>query len=251
MNKIFYLIVLFTVSIQGFTQTSNELFDDANSLYKNSKYQEAITVYKKIIASNVISSELYYNLGNCYYKLNKVAPSIYNYEKALKLDPSNSDARNNLVFARRLTLDRIDNLPKSLLQKFNTNYISKISYNQWGVIAILFSFITVILFLLYYFYHTSSKKRLFFATSVLSFILLIVTLSISFHQYNKKKSTVEAVVFNIEVSVKNEPTKDADEAFIIHEGTKIFVLDKVDDWIKIRLSDGKIGWLKTNSIKIV
>ncbi|TCI94248.1 tetratricopeptide repeat protein [Tenacibaculum sp. M341] len=251
MVRIFYLLVLFVLSSLNLNaQSANELFEQGNSQYKDGKYTEAIASYEKILSLDNVSAELYFNLGNCYYKLNKVAPSIYNYEKALKLDPSNSDAQNNLIFAKRLTLDRIDSLPKSLLQRFNENYISQFSYNQWGFITVLFSFITAILFLLYYFYSGSNKKRLFFTTSIISLLLLITSLSISFNQYTKSKNTIEAIVFNPEVSVKNEPTKDADEAFILHEGTKVLVLDKVDDWSKIRLSDGKIGWLKIDNIKI-
>ncbi len=250
MKKLFYLIV-FTLSFTMYAQTSNELFAKANSFYNKGNYTEAIELYEKIESSNEVSSELYYNLGNSYYKLNKVGPSIYNYEKALKLDPSNIDASNNLIFAKRLSLDRVEDLPKSALQKFNQNYISKIDYNQWAIITVIFAFISSILFLLYYFTVVSYKKRIYFSTSIITLFLLITCLSISFHQFNKNQNTIEAIVYNSEVSIKNEPTNDANESFILHEGTKVFVLDGVDDWKKIRLSDGKIGWLKKKDIKIV
>ncbi len=250
MKKLFYLIV-FTLSFTMYAQTSNELFAKANSFYNKGNYTEAIELYEKIESSNEVSSELYYNLGNSYYKLNKVGPSIYNYEKALKLDPSNIDASNNLIFAKRLSLDRVEDLPKSALQKFNQNYISKIGYNQWAVITVILAFISSILFLLYYFTAVSYKKRIYFSTSIITLFLLIICLSISFHQFNKSQNTIEAIVYNSEVSIKNEPTNDANESFILHEGTKVFVLDGVDDWKKIRLSDGKIGWLKKKDIKIV
>lgn len=250
MKKLFYLIV-FTLSFTMYAQTSSELFTKANSFYNKGNYTEAIELYEKIESSNEVSSQLYYNLGNSYYKLNKVGPSIYNYEKALKLDPSNIDASNNLVFAKRLSLDRVEDLPKSALQKFNQNYISKIDYNQWAIITVILAFISAILFLLYYFSTISYKKRIYFSTSIITLFLLIICLSISFHQFNKNQNTIEAIIYNSEVSIKNEPTNDASESFILHEGTKVFVLDGVDDWKKIRLSDGKIGWLKNGDIKIV
>lgn len=249
MKKLFLLLVCLVTAVSP--QNTNTLFSEANILYKNGEYQKAIDLYEQIATSKEISSELFYNLANSYYKLNKVGPSIYNYEKALQLDPLNEDAQNNLVFAKRLALDRIEELPKSTLQKFNINYLSKLSYNQWAIITVLFSFIGALLFLLYYFTQTPVKKRLFFTTSTISFILLIISLAITYHQYNKVMNTVEAIVYVPEISVKNEPTKNAEEAFIIHEGTKVIVLDEVDDWKKIRLADGKIGWLKGGDIKVL
>ena len=251
MKRIIWLLTLVVTTNFANAQNTDELFNKANNLYKNGSYEQAVELYKSIIESKNISSELFYNLGNCYYKLNKVGPSIYNYEKALLLDPLNEDAKNNLVFAKRLTLDRIEELPKSVLQKFNENYISKISFNGWAVIAVVISFLASLLFILYYFSITPSSKRIFFSTSILSFILLVISLAITYHQFSKTSNTVEAIVFSDEVSVKNEPTKNGDEVFSLHEGTKVIVLDEVDDWKKIRLSDGKIGWLKSNNIKIL
>lgn len=251
MKRIICVFILFlTVNFVN-AQKETELFDKANTLYKNGAYEEAAKLYETISDSKSVSSELYYNLGNCYYKLNKVGPSIYNYEKALVLDPLNEDAKNNLVFAKRLALDRIEELPKSVLQKFNENYISKINFNGWAKLTVLFSFLGALLFVLYYFSESSSKKRLFFSTSIFSFLLLIITLAITFNQYDKYTNTVTAIIFSSEVSVKNEPTKNGDEIFIIHEGTKVFVLDEVDDWKKIRLLDGKIGWIKRDELKIL
>ena len=248
MKKIFCLFLFISSII--FAQAPEKLFSDANALYKESKYEEAIKLYEEVISNNFVSSELHYNLGNCYYKLNKVGPSIYNYEKAIQLNPSNKDAKNNLVFAKRLSLDRIEEVPKSFLQKFNRNYISKLSYESWAIVCIIFSFLGAILLLLYFFTISSTGKRLFFTTSIFSFILLLVSFFLALNQYSKKENTLEAIVYATEVSVKNEPTKNAEEAFIIHEGTKVLVLDSVDDWKKIQLLDGKIGWLKINEINL-
>lgn len=249
MKKVFLLFLLISNILSA--QNNNELFANANALYKDGKYTEAITIYEELEKSNLVSTELYYNLGNCYYKLNKVAPTIYNYEKALLLDPLNEDARNNLVFAKRLTLDRIEEVPKSFLQKFNIQYISKLTYEGWAVVCIILSLLGTVLFLFYFLSLSPSRKRLFFTTSIISYILLVFSLFIAFNQYYKKINTIEAIVYATEVSVKNEPIKNADEAFIIHEGTKVLILDKVDDWKKIKLLDGKIGWLKAKEVNLL
>ncbi|MFY7671220.1 hypothetical protein ACOSP6_09080 [Tenacibaculum sp. MEBiC06402] len=250
MRKIVLLLAFFTLNTI-ISQSSNELFEQANEYYKNQEYSKAITLYEQIEETGEVSSELFYNLGNSYYKINKVGPSIYNYEKALLLNPLNEDAQNNLIFAKRLSLDRIEELPKSVLQKFNENYLSKLSYNQWAVLAVILSFLTSCLFLLYYFSQIPSYKRFYFTSSILSVIFLIAVLSITLNQYKKASNTIQAIVYATEVSVKNEPIKNADEAFVLHEGTKVFVLDEVDDWKKIRLVDGKIGWLKKDQINIL
>lgn len=244
------LVILFLlISNTVLSQSSEELFTQANALYKEGVYQKAIALYEQIEQTDKVSSELYYNLGNCYYKLNKVAPTIYNYEKALQLNPRNKDAQNNLIFAKRLTLDRIEELPKSFFQKISENYLQKFSYNTWAVIAVLFSFLTAVLFLGYYFSQASSRKRLFFITSIISLLLLLTTIVITYNQYNTSKNNIKGIIFAEEVSVQNEPTKTSDEAFILHEGTKVNIIDTVDDWKKIKLADGKIGWLLSKNIK--
>ncbi|RKF04918.1 pentatricopeptide repeat protein [Tenacibaculum lutimaris] len=248
MKKLAILLFLL-VSFSTLAQNTNDLFSNANSLYKEGNYDEAIKLYKQIESQNIASSELYYNLGNCYYKLNKVAPTIYNYEKALQLNPLNEDAKNNLILAKRLTLDRIEALPKSVFQKFNKNYLQKLTYNAWAIVTVVISFIASILFLLFYFAYSPNKKRLYFSTSIISFLLLIISITITYSQYSQSKNTVEAIIFTEEISIKNEPISNSDDVFSLHEGTKVFILDSVDNWKKIKLADGKIGWTQSKNLK--
>jgi tetratricopeptide (TPR) repeat protein len=182
---IFLLLIIANTTIVA--QTADSLFVTANNLYKEGKIEQAIETYKKIESQNLVSAELYYNLGNCYYKLNKVGPSIYNYEKALQIDPLNGDVKNNLIFAKRLAIDTIEELPASFLQKFNKNFLQKLSYNQWAILVVFLSFLGSILFLLFYFADIPSRKRLYFSTSILSFLLLITTILITYNQYAASK----------------------------------------------------------------
>ncbi len=249
MKNLFFLVCLFSTTF-FVAQTSNtDLFEKANLNYKEGKYQEAITLFKKIEAKDSVSSTLYYNIANSYYKLNNVANTIYYYEKALNLDPLNTDAANNLEFARRMTIDTIEELPKTFLQKLEANYIHKLSYNQWSSLAVFFSFLASILFLLFYVSSISNRKRMYFLTSVLSFFLLAITIGISYNQYKRATNIKTAIIFTSKVSVNNAPTINSDEVFVLHEGTKVLVLDAVDNWKKIKLADGKIGWILTSDLK--
>ena len=246
-----FLILLLFIGQAVFSQSADELFEKANEQYKLEQYEDAITTYEQIKDLGLTSSELYYNIGNCYYKLNKVAYSIYNYEKALLIDPLNSDAENNLIFARRLTIDNIEALPKSLLQKVDEAVVKKLSYDEWAIVSVVLSILGCGLFLLFYFSYSSGKKRFFFVTSMLSFILLITTSVFAFKEYSYAQTNVDAIVFAQQTDVKNAPTLNSENVFTLHEGTKVKVLDTVDNWKKIKIADGKIGWIIASEIKIL
>ncbi len=247
MKKIVFLLLI--IASYTSAQNADSLFVSANGLYKNGKFKEAIEQYKAIESKGLVSSELYYNLGNSYYKLNKVGPSIYFYEKALKLDPLNKDVGTNLVFAKRLALDNIEALPKTIFQKFNKNYLQKLSYNQWAVLVVVLSVLASLFFLMFYFVEASLKKRIYFIASIFSFLLLLGSFFITENQYNLSKNKKEAIVFASKTSIKNAPTLNAEEIFTLHEGAKVIVLDAIDDWKKIKIADGKLGWIIASEIK--
>lgn len=249
MKRLFYILFFITSFVSA--QNPEAFFKEANDLYKVGRYEEAIALYKKIENQKLTSSELYYNLGNCYYKLNQVAETIYNYEKALLLDPLNEDANNNLIFAKRLTIDNIEALPKSIFQKFDENYIKKLSYNNWAILAVIFSALGSLLFLLFYFSYTPSKKRFFFTSSIVCILLLVISVSLSYKEYNDSKSNINAIIFAEKTEVKNAPTFNSENVFMLHEGTKVKVLDSVDNWKKIKIVDGKIGWVDAEDLKVL
>ena len=249
MKNILFLLLVIANSMSG--QNADSLFVSANELYRNGAFEEAIKKYKEIETLDAISSELYLNLGNAHYKLNKVGPTIFYYEKALKLDPLNTDVQNNLIFAQRLALDNIKEVPKTIFQKFNSTYLQKLSYNEWAIVVVLFSFLTALFFLLFYFSYSPNKKRIYFTTSILSFIIFIFTVFITYNQYKQTKNKKEAIVFAEKTEVRNAPTLNAEEIFTLHEGTKVMVLDTLDNWKKIKIADGKEGWIIANEIKLL
>ncbi|MFC4267832.1 tetratricopeptide repeat protein [Polaribacter marinivivus] len=249
MKKILILLLLIANVLNA--QDEQKIFESANEMYRQQNYEKAIEYYKFLEKYNLISSELFYNLGNSYYKLNKVGPSIYYYEKALKLNPLNKDVQNNLVFARRLALDNIEELPKTVFQKLNSRYLQKLSYNQWAIVSIVFCVLGSLLFLLFYFSNQPRSKRTFFITSLISFLFLIISLTITYNQFSYFKNNKVAIVFAEETEVRNAPSLNSEEVFTLHEGTKVIVLDTIDDWKKIKIADGKIGWIIANDIQLL
>ena len=247
-NILFLLLMIANVVV---AQNVDTLFVSANELYRNGAFEEAIKKYKKIESQDTVSSELYLNLGNAYYKLNKVGPTIFYYEKALKLDPLNVDVKNNLIFAKRLALDNIEEVPKTVFQRINKNYLQKLSYNDWAIVVVVLSFSSAIFFLLFYFGYSSTRKRIYFTTSGISLLLLIFSIFITYNQYSQTTKNIEAIVFVKKTAVRNAPTFNSEEIFILHEGTKVMVLDAVDNWKKIKLIDGKQGWMIADEIKLL
>lgn len=247
MKKLLY-ILSFLFSFGLFAQ-NNALFEQANTLYNEGKYGEAIDKYKTILDTKNHSAELYFNLGNAHYKLNNIAPSIYYYEKALQLAPNDEDIKNNLAFAQNMTIDAIDVVPEAGLSKILNNATNTMTFDAWAKIAIGFVFCFVILFLVYYFAYSSLRKRLAFLSSLASLTMLCITLLFAFHKFNLDKKNKPAIVFAKEILVKNAPNNRSEESFRLHEGTKVQIIDTVDDWKKIKLQDGKTGWVSSEDIK--
>lgn len=248
LKKIIFFWVCF-MSIAGYAQTLDSLFASANKLYQQESYMDALKLYQEVENKQFESGDLYYNMANIYYKTNQVAPAIYYYEKALKLDPNNKDITFNLDFAQRMTLDNIEALPKSLGQKFRDSVILKFTYNTWAIIAVSLAFLFAIFFLLYHFSYSTVKKRIYFITSILSVIFVALSIFFAIKNNHYIKTTKTAIIFAPQTKVKSAPTKTSDVNFELHEGTKVYILESLDNWRKIKIADGKTGWMDVEDLK--
>ena len=246
MKKILYILIMFT-SI-SFAQ-SDALFKKANNLYNAEDYEQAIATYDQLLTTNVHSAELYFNKANAHYKLNQLAASIFNYEKALQLNPADEDVLVNLAFANNQKIDKIDVIPLSGINKILERVTNHFHFDIWAMITIGLIFLFVILSGSYLFSFETRKKRLFFITATLTFLISITTLCFAFQQENNVKENIYAIVFAKETLVKTEPKPKSDQAFVLHEGTKVKVLESYDGWIKIKITNGSIGWIYSKDIK--
>ncbi|WP_340066362.1 SH3 domain-containing protein [Ascidiimonas aurantiaca] len=248
MKQFLCLLFLLIIPLTGFGQNT-QLFEEASKAYNEGDYETAIEKYMAILDNGEHSASLYYNLGNAHYKLNHIAPSIYYYEKALLLAPDDPDVQNNILFARNMTLDAIEPLPQTGIARLLEKSIGKLSYNTWAIIAITAMIFFVASFLLYYFSYRRNYKRAFFIVSLSTLFLVFFSVFMGFHEYNKVQNNRPAIVFAEETLVKSEPNPNSEEVFRLHEGTKVQVLEIFQEWSKIQLADGKIGWLSTDDIK--
>lgn len=230
---------------------NDTLFNDATKAYNEGKYDKAIEDYQKILENGEHSASLYYNLGNCYYKLNQIAPSIYNYEKALLLKPNDSDIKSNLAHAQNMTLDAIEAMPETAMSKIYKKTTGILTFEQWAYTAIIFVFLFVMAYIAFYYFQFATEKRIAFIASMLFLIIAIVSVAVAYLRYGDFKSDHPAIVFPKEVAINSEPNNRSQEAFKLHEGAKVFVLEELGDWSKISLPDGKTGWIPSSDIKLI
>ena len=253
MRKI-YLTTL--VLIFGFcatiAQTPEQLFTQANNHYANGRYAEALKSYEQILNKHhQESAALYYNMANSYYKLNKIAPTIFYFEKAKQLDPLDTEIKTNATFAQNMKIDTIDPLPENTIQKWVDSLLNTFTTDGWAYSTIGAILLFVILYLAFSFSATTAAKRLYFITSISALVICLISISFAFSSDIRAKKNNPAIVFAAEVQIKSEPNLGSSLAFTLHEGTKVQVLEKLLDWSKIKISDGKTGWIPSADIKLL
>lgn len=241
-----FQIVFLLFPIFVFGQT---LFDQANRFYQQDQFEEAVRTYEQILESGEHSVELYFNLANAHYKLNQVAPAIYNYEKALLLEPNNSDVKNNLKFAQNMAIDEIKEVPKIGFANWLSGFTSVYHYDVWAKAAVGFSFLLLFSFVGYYFLRKIAFKRILFSMMMVFLLFSVLSILIAVFERNQTQSDNPAIVFAESVMVKGEPKEDSNSLAIIHEGAKVYILESLDDYYKVELLNGSEGWLVKSAVK--
>lgn len=223
-------------------------FDKANIEYRNGNYAEAAKTYEAILNNGKHSADLYFNLGNTYYKLEALGPSIYYYEKGLQLDPNNQNIQNNLRHAEQARVDEITPLQEDTIGQFFNTLVQGFSSNTWAILAVVSSILAASLFLLYYFTRKPSLKRLWFISSLFFILGVLFSISMSYTSF-KLADTHYAIVWEKEIEVRDGPTRNSTQIYYLHEGTKVNITYEEDNWARIILADGNEGWVQTHQIK--
>ncbi|MBT7654872.1 MAG: tetratricopeptide repeat protein [Flavobacteriaceae bacterium] len=243
---IFFIVSTFSLKAQA---PVSPLFEEGNTAYNNGDFFKAVTLYEQTLLTGKHSASLYFNLGNAYYRLNKVAESIYNYEKARQLDPENEDFKVNSAFAQNMTIDAIEPLPESQLSQVQNSLYAIASASIWSKIVVLFVWLFAIFFSIYLLNKTIKLKRLFFVLSLFSLVLFLSSFTIKFFANAEQENKKYAIIFSNEINIWSEPNLRAEIQFTLHEGTKVELLDSLDEWEKIRIANGSEGWIKNASLK--
>ena len=249
MKKLIYIFLLLVITLS--TQAQDNRFENANRLYSEAKFEEAITAYEDILKSGVENKAVYFNLGNAYYKVGNLPKSILNYERAKLLDPDDPDILYNLELANSHTVDKIEKVGQFFLKNWMNTLINKGTSDFWSIISIA-AFISLLISIsVFLFTKSSILKRTSFYIGIL--LLIIVVASFDFAYIQKKSLTDrnQGIVFAPSVTVKSSPDNSGTEIFVVHEGTKVTILESLGNWNKIQLNDGSQGWLPDVSIEII
>ena len=239
----YLLIILFSLQMLSASEWDVYL-SEGNKAYSKGNYEDAIVHYSKIIENDVESGELYFNMGNAYYKLDEIGKSIYYYEKALKFIEGDEALEQNLKIAQLKIIDKIEPVPRLFIWDWIDSTMRILSIENWGWLTLALFFLMAIIFSLYILF----TKRLLFRFSWIFLVLFSISIIIFIGRIYLFESNEFGIIFEKKVAVMSEPNLGASEVFILHEGTKIKINRKLNDWFEISIADGKTGWCKSNSI---
>lgn len=247
-------LVFLTFILGGFSvfsQNPDDLIREANEAYSRSEYSHAIELYEQVLALDLAAPELYYNLGNAYFKNNRPGRAVLNYERAVRLDPSNENILHNLNVARSRLVDRVEQRPLLFYERWWRNTYMLQSASGWGITAVIILFFLLSATTVYLFSRTSGVKKTAFYTGI--FLLLITGLSFIFahKQYNRLTAENEAIILSPRVSAKSSPSQQSPDLFLVHEGTKVIIRNSLGEWIEIGLPDGNVGWIKKETFEVI
>ncbi len=220
-----------------------------DSLYRTGDYEGAIECYEKIIADGYTSADLHYNLGNSYYRTEQLGLAILNYERALRLEPGMSDARQNLQLANSKTVDRITVLPRFFVVDWYNALITRATPHTWRILFLLFLALTGVSLVTLFLTHRITFKKISLLTLLLFALLSLFSLFFLFkstHYYNSHR---EAIVIEPSVTVKSSPETESVDKLILHEGTKVTITENLAGWNKITLADGTTGWCQEENLE--
>ena len=241
------LIFLFYFSSNSFC---NDL-KDAEKAYDSKNFKISIQHYQKLINEGYKSYQLYFNLGNSYYRNNELGKAIYYYELASKSNPADDDIKINLAIATSKTIDKVNSKENFFITAIKTNILSSFSTFTWSVFTISFISLASILFFIFINSNNILIKRISFIGTCFCFILFTLSYFLGYTSLKSKSENKFAIITSKEIKILNEPTISGISKFNLHEGTKIRIVENKGEWILIKLDNGNEGWIKTTDVGII
>jgi len=225
-------------------QTPGHKFQQGNALYQQGRYPEAAVAFEEVLRAGYTGGELVFNLGNAYYKQGNMGKAILNYERALRFLPADDDVRHNLQLANLQIVDRIEPTPRLFLWDmwddvkgaFSLDGITWITYLLFLVVL---TALTVVILA-----RTYATRKTGLLSAIAGGALLLLSASILIGKVTDANRSDDAVVTTTIVTVKNSPDPKSSDAFVLHAGVKVRITESVGEWVRIRLADGKVGWVE-------
>lgn len=244
-------VVLFFAAQAGFSQEARLQFNQANQLYRDGQYEKAAKAYEEVVSNGYESSVLYYNLGNSYFKLHNIPGSILYYERARRLAPHDDDILYNLRLANLRVVDKIEPVPQLFLIDWWNGFLGLYSSDGWAYAIISCAWFAAAGGIVILVFRSLPVRRVAFGVAVISVMCCILSVTGLVQQSRREGPGRAAIVFSASVPVKSAPDNQSVDLFVLHEGVKVDLMDALGDWKKIRLADGKIGWLTSDNIRTI
>ncbi len=253
MRMKFIFLCLSVVVVNAYSQTEEltSVFEEANRLYLEQKYDAAISRYESVIKNGYESGGVYFNLGNAYFKSGKIQNAILNYERAKKIIPNDDDVNFNLQLANIQLIDKVESIPELFIYQW-FDFLLTIFSLEAMVWMIYVLFLAVLgSFSIFLFARTYERKRYSLMSGMIfSFFLGIGIANFLIQSYRETNSEFAIVMTDV-ANIKSAPDSNGNDLFVIHRGIKVQVLDSVNKWNKIRLADGKVGWIPEQEVEII
>lgn len=224
---------------------------EGDSAYMKNDFASAIQIYEALLKKGE-AADIYYNLGNSYYKADNIAKAILNYERALLLQPGNADYRANLEVARSKTIDKMEAVPEIFFITWIKSLINSMSVNAWAICGIMCFILLIVSIYFFVFSKQILWKKIGFIAGILFLIFVILSNVFAAEQKDRLLNRNKAIVMSPSVTVRSTPSEGGTSLFVLHEGSKVNLKDSsMKDWKEICLDDGKVGWLPSSSIEII
>lgn len=233
------------------TTPATELWDMANESYTAADYKLALEYFLEIEKKGYASWQLFYNIANTYFKLGFNGKAVLYYERALRLNPSERDIQNNLRHAKEFTVDRIEEIPDFILKTWVRDINYKLSSDTWVTFSIVFFIMVALLLLSFRYGPTPGIRKLSFFVSMLLLLAGITATLFAWNQRNAYHKEHEAVIMMPVSTVRSSPDVSGTTLFILHEGTKAQIIEKLGKWVRIELADGRQGWIASEDIELI
>ena len=248
LKRIFTYFLLLTVATI-FANTPQEVFEQANTAYTKGQYTKAIEHYESILSGRDFSTEVYYNLGNAYLKNKQLGKAVLNFERVLKISPSDADAAYNLAIVQEQLVDDLDVVGTFFLKKWWQSFYQSLSSTVWSILTLLAVWGSVGGLVIWLLGKERNLKKKGFIGGLLLLALSIILFFAARSQGNFEVNSQQAIVLETIIDLKNGPDPQSTKLITIHEGLKVDLLDKIGSWYKVKLSNGEQGWLPITALE--
>lgn len=237
------------------TKPASASESDADAAYREQNYVESIKLYEAQVVRNRSinqeSAQLYYNLGNAYFRDNQIAKAIVNYERALLINPGDSDIRHNLRFAKTRIEDKIDSADSFFINKWVRSLQNLYSANTWAIIGVVLFTLFIVAIGVYMISLQLSMRKISFYVGIVLFFAVVITNVFAFQQKRKITNRSTAIVMSASVSIYTSPDAHSQELFRLHEGAKVTIKREEGRWIEIVIANGSVGWLQKMNVEVI